>query len=652
MLLLYQVKTGAGVMMPEFFSQWLPTTAAFMPHGFCFQWMPQLLSLHVISDAFIVLAYFSIPITLWFFVRRRADLPFKWVFLLFAAFIVACGTTHLMGVVTIWYPAYWLSGWIKALTAAVSIATAAALVPLMPKALALPSPAELRRYSNTLEAEVALRTRELETSNRQLAERLEELQRTQADLMAAREQAELARQIAEEANRSKSRFLANMSHELRTPLNGILGFAQSLQHAPQSSEQHQGLAVIQQSGEHLLSLINDILDLARVESGRLELRTEAVDIEALLQEVVGPLQNQAEQKGLTLSVEVLRPLPAQVQTDPRRLRQILTNLLGNAVKFTQVGAVSLRVEPSLARMEFIIQDTGPGIARDVQQSIFEPFHQLDPNVEGGTGLGLAITRELVVLMGGEIRLQSEPGQGSMFSVSLPLSALEPVEDKPEAQGRITGYQGEQRTILVVDDRRENRLVAESLLTPLGFKVFTADGAEQAMEVLQKHPVDLILMDLVMPEVDGLTFTRQLKRNPTLDAIPVVMASASAYDYHRIQSREAGAAAFLPKPLQRERLLRLIGGILDLPWRYEETTEVAEQGHAKATELLDLRLNEQQLRALLALASVGNNRALRAALQDLLAELGESAALTALLQLAEQYQHETLCERLNRQLEKI
>jgi signal transduction histidine kinase len=324
------------------------------------------------------------------------------MFWMFGAFIIGCGTTHLMEVVTSHTPVYRLSGVVKMLTAGVSLATAVALVPLVPKARSLRSPREL----------------EMEVEQRRSAE--EVLARQAATL---REQAELLKR----ANSSKDRFLASMSHELRTPLSAILGFTGTLLMrlpGPLTADQEKQLRTVQASARHLLSLINDLLDLAKIESGRVELNLERVECQGVVQEVATALRPSAEAKGLAFEATVSPPDLA-VRADRRALSQVLLNLTSNAIKFTEEGRVELlagrRGEAGRTLIEFSVSDTGAGIRAEDQAKLFQAFTQSDrshkPHVEG-TGLGLYLSRKLAELLGGQITLRSEFGQGSTFTLVL------------------------------------------------------------------------------------------------------------------------------------------------------------------------------------------------------------------------------------------
>jgi signal transduction histidine kinase len=305
----------------------------FMPHGMCYLWRPDVLSLHIASDALISIAYFSIPLTLLAFVRRRKDLAFNWMFVCFAVFIIACGATHLMEIWVIWHPVYWLSGAIKAITALASVPTAILLVKLMPTALKLPSPSSLQAANTRLEREIADR------------------QRIEQELVAA--------------NRTKSAFLAGMSHELRTPLNGIIGFTELL-----IDEKAGSLNAMQKecvnytliSGRHLLQLINDILDLSKIESGKMDLNPEPFDLTTAVDEVMVVASQLASKKAITVKHN-LASLSGTVRLDRQKFKQVLFNLVSNAVKFTlEGGQVSLEITTdSTGILRAQVSDTGIGI---------------------------------------------------------------------------------------------------------------------------------------------------------------------------------------------------------------------------------------------------------------------------------------------------
>ena len=389
--------------------------------------------------------------------------------------------------------------------------------------------------------------------------------------LSERKQAESersARLAADAANRAKSAFLANMSHELRTPLNSILGYTQILQRERGLGEkQGAALNVIRQSGEHLLNLINDILDFAKIEARKLELYGGTVRLGEFLGGVREMVELRAAQKDLAFVSEIDPDLPAAIYTDEKRLRQVLLNLLSNAIKFTDRGQVTLvvrRLGP--ARLRFEVRDTGVGIRAAELETIFEPFEQVGEarRRTGGTGLGLPISRQFLRLMGSEMLVESHPGAGSAFWFELEVPEAD-APAPPAMDAAVTGYRGPRRTVLVVDDVAENRMVLRDMLAPLGFTVGqAADGAQGLAQVEALRP-DLILMDVVMPGMDGLEAMRRLRASPAFGAIPIISISASAGNSNAASSMAAGANAFVPKPVNLERLLAHMGALLQLEW---------------------------------------------------------------------------------------
>ena len=437
-----------------------------------------------------------------------------------------------------------------------------------------------------------------------------------------------AKVAAEAANRAKSEFLANMSHELRTPLNGILGYAQILKREPNlNAKQQEQLGIIQQCGEHLLTLLNDILDLSKVEAQKMELYLSDFQLPHFLESIVEIVRIHAEQKNIFFHYEMLSELPTNVRGDERRLRQVLINLLGNAVKFTDTGGVTFKVgyvdegergrveqwesgrivplspqddqstftpspphpltllashplslspshplTPSPSqKMRFIVEDTGIGMPSEQIAEIFLPFHQIgDPSRQAeGTGLGLAISQKLVQLMGGELHVASRLGQGSVFWLDLDLPTVsEEAEVADRHNGTIIRLKEKYR-VLVVDDKWENRSLLLDLLSPLGFEVLQAtDGQDCLNQALQRKP-DVILLDMVMPGMDGFEAVKRLRQLPSLDCVVVIAMSASAFDYDQDKCLAAGCDGFISKPVQVEKFLEQLRQHLGLEWVYEE-----------------------------------------------------------------------------------
>ncbi len=372
-----------------------------------------------------------------------------------------------------------------------------------------------------------------------------------------------AKESAEAATRAKSEFLANMSHELRTPLNGVLGYAQLMQRdRTLNPAQREALDAIAQCGSHLLDLINDVLDLSKIEAGRIDIEAIPTDLAQLTIDLRYVLADAARRKGLLLVVSIAPDVPRRVILDGRHVRQVLLNLLGNAIKFTQEGEVRLTIAPAGdGRLRFEVSDTGIGIEADAQRHIFEAFTQTKAgSAAGGTGLGLTISQHLVRAMGDRLQVVSVPGRGSRFSFALPLlpaavpagdDAADLALDRPALDARLAD--GQSLTALVVDDSTVSRRILASLLEAAGVQVMTAAGGLEAVRLTREHHPDVVFMDLRMSDLDGFEACRRIKADGATAAIPVIAVTASAFGDTRQAAREAGCADYLPKPVRAEAL---------------------------------------------------------------------------------------------------
>ena len=475
-----------------------------------------------------------------------------------------------------------------------------------------------------------------------------------------------AKLVADGANQAKSEFLANMSHELRTPLNGILGYAQILNRssALPAKERH-GVEIIHQCGYHLLTLINDVLDLSKIEAGKLELTPQAVHFPSFLQGVAEICRIRADQKNIDFVYDPDPQLPEGIFADEKRLRQVLLNLVGNAIKFTDKGSVTLKVavvenhpHPSTRSFKFQVEDTGVGIAPDDLDKIFQAFEQVGDRQRQaeGTGLGLAISQRIVQLMNGKIQVKSQPGVGSEFFFELELAiATDWVQQNSFTTGKqIIGYEGQRRSILVIDDRWENRAVLVNLLEPLGFQVSEAENGQAGWEKIRHSQPDLVITDLVMPVMDGFELLKQIRSAKDLQHQKIVVSSASVAEAYRQMSLDAGGNDFLAKPVEVSELFNLLATHLELEWKYEMTGSNDSEPSTPTTALENpegmIIPSPEELKTLLELAQQGNLKRLRSHTEHIAHSNPRYANFASqILQLAKQFKAEEIEELLQQHL---
>ncbi len=416
--------------------------------------------------------------------------------------------------------------------------------------------AELRRHKEELEGLVAERTAQLTEANARLVEEVHNHDR--------------ARARAEQASRAKSEFLATMSHEIRTPMNGVLGMLRLMSDGPLNERQRQQVRVMRSSSEILLGILNDILDYSRVESGEIEVESAVFDLHELVEDIVVLMQGRAREKDLALDLAIAEGVPAAVTGDRQKLSQVLLNLLGNGIKFTDRGAVTLEVsngaEPDAIRLA--VRDTGPGIDEADLAHLFEPFYQAAASrrhgQQTGTGLGLAISKRLVTAMGGRVEVETEPGDGSCFSVTLPLPQGEAAIQPPvEAAAYEATGTGRALDVLIVEDNVVNAMVVEAFVGRMGHTPLVAPNAEEGLELLEGQHFDLVLMDISLPGIDGIEATQRIRahENPAIRSLPVIAMSAHVFDNEVAQHLQSGMDALIGKPIAPDGLAQTITSVL-------------------------------------------------------------------------------------------
>lgn len=634
-------------LIKQFFEYF--TSMRFMPHGYCYHWIPGLVGLQVVSDATIAISYMMIPFTLAYLIYKRKDIPFSWMVACFCAFIIACGTTHLMEIWNLWHDDYWLSGVIKAFTGIISFITAILLIHLLPTAIKLPSMSMLnaaneallaseKKFKSILEGApdamvISNQEGKIVLVNEQ-AERLFGYGRTEivghpveklvperyrqkhavhrksyfmnphtrpmginlelyglrkddsefpleislspvstsegvlalAAIRDVTEKKNIEKLLVEKnvelvnAGLAKDQFLSHMSHELRTPLNGIISMTQLLMISKLTEEQKQQLEIINDSDEQLLSVINQILDFSKLESGHIGVEHIEFDVNDLISRIVAGYSAKAEMKQVQLNVHLSPDIPEKIMGDPMKIRQILSNLLDNAVKFTQTGSIDVtivcrKVSELASELSIEVVDTGIGIRADILPKLFKPFSQGDSSMTrkyGGTGLGLAISKRLVEVMGGTIQAVSLH-QGSRFDATIPYTHCSGRQNEnrlPVNYREMTsGNEINSGHILLIEDNIINQKTMKMLLEKFGYTVTIASDGLKALDILNNFTFNLILIDCQIPNMDGFEVTKEIrKKEKSSDQhIPIIGVSAHAFESNKIACLQSGMDDFISKP---------------------------------------------------------------------------------------------------------
>ena len=588
------------------------SSKGFIPHGHCYLWKPGLVTLHAGSDIAIGLAYVAISATLAYLVHQtRREIPFHWMFLAFGTFIIACGFTHFLEVLTLWRPIYWLSGDLKLVTAIASILTALALPPLVPQAAALIQAAKMSEA----------RRLQLETANQEL----EALYRKVKDL-----------------DQAKTQFFSTVSHELRTPLTLILGPTEKLLTAPNlTEEQHHYLELIAQNSHSLLQQVNDLLDIAKLETGKMAVHYQSVDLAHLLRTTTAQFEPIADDRQITFVVEAPTTLTAQV--DPQKIQQVLLNLLSNAFKFTPKSGqiqcvlqetIVSETEVTQSQVVLRIQDSGAGVPLDQQTAIFDRFYAA-PRYEndrfGSTGLGLAIVKEFVELHHGAISVSNVATGGACFTMTLPLTApvgavvqlddqlageslmfLAPkVEDfqartLPSTESRVASPSNQALVLVVEDNPDMNWFICETLATQ--YRVISAvNGQDGFKKAIDLEP-DLIVSDVMMPVLDGEQLIQKLRTCPALEQTPVILLTAKNDHHLRVALLEQGAQDYLTKPFVVEELQARVKNLIAMNQvRRVLQKELVTQSQDVTALANELSLRKQDLQAALDALQVSEAR---------------------------------------------
>lgn len=494
------------------------------------RWDFWLLLQHVLSDGAIALAYFSIPAALVTFVRLRRDIDFGFLFWLFSLFIFSCGLTHLMEIYVLWNPVYWWAGWVKVLTAVASVTTAIVLWRVIPAAVKIPTPGQMRAVE------------------------------------ASRDNESQRRAEVERGARLKDEFLATLSHELRTPLNAISGWADLLERGAVPPEKtREALATIRRNAQTQTQLISELLDLSAIAAGKVTLQIEPTDVRGVIDSALAALTPAASAKAIVFVRPGPNPEVPLIAADPKRLQQLIWNLVANSVKFTpEHGRVVVGLGSEAGQIRIFVQDNGEGIPADFLPHVFDRFSQADATTtrtRGGLGIGLALAREIALLHGGDISVSSEGvGRGTRFTVVLPATPApesSPVDRAPVEIPRLLAG----RRILIVDDDTDSRLLHEEICRKAGAVVIAAASAAEGLGKFEKEKPDILLTDLAMPGQDGIWLLKEVRKSASAAAIPAIAVTAHAGGEMLVAAKAAGFQKFLTKPVNPADLVRTVAAAL-------------------------------------------------------------------------------------------